>query len=315
MRWRPWIENTLGLVIVVTTGWVLWRQRATFGELLDASWWDLGAMGALVLVGSVLSAAQSWVLFRAEGAPIGFGENFLLAASANFANYLPMRAGTVLRGTYMKQVHGLRYARFGSIFGIRAVLLVCACGLLGTLGTLGMWLFESRPAWFLLCLFVSIAVAAAIASLLPLPRMKGGDGRLPRIWNDFVDGFATARAQPQISLIVLVLVLLQQLTLGLRLLIGFDAFQAQASPWLLLLLAPVVMLISFVAFTPGGLGLREAAIGYVAFATGYDFNLGLFAGSLDRAVLLALALLVGTPSFLYVWRRLRSDRAALWVAD
>jgi uncharacterized membrane protein YbhN (UPF0104 family) len=203
-------------------------------------------------------------------------------------------------------VHGLRYARFGSIFGIRTVLLVCACGLLGTLGTLGLWLFEGRPAWLLLVLFIGMAVVAAIALSLRLPRFEVRGRRLPRIWNDFVDGFATAKAQPRLSFIVLGLILMQQLTLGLRLLIGFEAFQAQTSPWLLLLLAPLVMLISFVAFTPGGLGIREAAIGYVAFATGYDFNLGLFAGTLDRAVLLTLTVALGPPSFIYIWKRLRS---------
>jgi uncharacterized membrane protein YbhN (UPF0104 family) len=237
---------------------------------------------------------------------IGFGENVLLSACSNFANYLPMRIGTLLRGRYMKQVHGLRYARFGSIFGIRMVLLVSACGLLGTIGTLGLWLFEDRPAWLLLALFVIMTVVAAIALFLRLPRANAANERLPRIWNDFVDGFAAARLQPRVSVVVLGLTLLQQLTLGLRLFIGFDAFQAYASPWLLMLLAPLVMLVSFIAITPGGLGIREAAIGYVAFATGYDFSLGLFAGSLDRAVLLVLTVTVGTPGFIYVWKRLRS---------
>jgi uncharacterized membrane protein YbhN (UPF0104 family) len=105
---------------------------------------------------------------------------------------------------------------------------------------------------------------------------------------------------------VLLLAVSMQLALGLRLYISFDAFQAQTSPWLLILLAPLVVLVSFIAVTPGGLGVREAAIGYVAFATGYDFNLGLFAGSLDRAVILALTLAIGAPSFVYIWRRLGS---------
>jgi uncharacterized membrane protein YbhN (UPF0104 family) len=297
------------LLILGATGWALWRQRATFAELIDASWGDLLAMAALVLVAWFASAAQTWVLFRAEGARIGFWENLTLAVCSNFANYLPMRVGTVLRGRYMKQVHGLRYARFGSIFGIRSVLLVSASGLLGAVATLGLWLGEGRPAWLLLVVFLGMTAAAGIALLVPLPRLDEGDRRLPRIWNDFVDGFATARARPRVSMAVLALTLVQQLALGLRLYIGFAAFQAETSPWLMVLLAPLVMLVSFVAFTPGGLGLREAAIGYVAFATGYDFNLGLFAGSLDRAVLLALTVLLGTPSFVYVWRRLRTAEA------
>jgi uncharacterized membrane protein YbhN (UPF0104 family) len=291
----------------VATAWALWRRRAAFGELLDASWFDLGAIGLLILAGFVLSAAQSWVLFRAENASIGFTENLLVVMSSNFANYLPMRVGTVLRGRYMKQVHGLRYARFGSVFGIRTVLLVCACGLLGSAGTLGLWLSGGRLAWLLLALFISMALASIAALLFHLPRLEADGRRLRRIWNDFVDGFATARAQPKVSSIVLVLILLQQLTLGLRLSIGFGAFQQQASPWLLLLLAPLIMVVSFVAFTPGGLGIREAAIGYVTLATGYQFDLGLFAGSLDRAVVLVLTALLGPPSLLYMWKRLRAD--------
>lgn len=302
--WRPWVENALGLVVLVATGWALWRQRETFAELIDTSWGDVFAMGALVLVAWFAAAAQTWVLFRAEDATIGFSENMALAACANFANYLPMRVGTVLRGRYMKQVHGLRYARFGSIFGIRTVLLVSSSGLLGAVAAFGLWLVEGRPAWLLLIGFVAMTTCAAVALLVPLPRLDESGSRLPRIWNDFVDGFATARARPHISAIVLALTLVQQLALGLRLYIGFDAFHAEASLWLMLLLAPLVMLVSFVAFTPGGLGLREAAIGYVAFATGYDFNIGLFAGSLDRAVLLILTVVLGAPSFVYVWKRL-----------
>ncbi len=290
------------------TGVALWNRRRAFVELLDASWVDLLAMGALVLVAWVAASAQTWFLFRVEKAPIGFGENLALTLCANFANYLPMRVGTVLRVQYMKQVHGLRYARFGSIFGIRTVLLVSASGLLGGIATIGLWVVEGRPAWALLVSFLGMAAGALIALLVPLPRMRENGRRLSRVWNDFVDGFAAARARPLVSAIVLGLTLLQQLALGVRLHIGFQAFQSDASVWFMLLLAPLVMLVSFVAFTPGGLGLREAAIGYVAYATGRDFNLGLFAGSLDRAVLIALTALLGVPSFVYVWRRLRGSK-------
>ena len=303
-QWRSWVRNGLGLVILIAAGWALWQRRSAFGELLDASWTSLGSIGLLVLLAWGLNATQTWVLFRAEGARVGFVENLLLATGATFANYLPMRVGTVLRGRYMKQLHGLRYARFGSIFGIRMVLLVSASGLLGALGTLGLWIFEDRPAWLLLGAFVGLSLASVVAFLVPLPRIGRGEKRLFRVWNDFVDGFATARARPRVSFLVLALTLLQQLALGMRLAVGFDAFQAQTSPSFLLLLAPLVMLVSFVAITPGALGLREAAIGYVTFATGYAFDLGLFAGSLDRAVMLALTLVLGAPSFVHIWRRL-----------
>lgn len=300
------MENILGLAILVGTGWALWQRRTTFAELLDASWIDLLAMAGLVFLAWVASSAQTWVLFRLEHAKIGFLENLAVTVAATLANYLPMRVGTVLRVQYMKQVHGLRYARFGSIFGIRTVLLVSASGLLGAVATLGLWLVEGRPAWALLVVFVGMGIGALVALFVPLPMLAENGRRLPRVWNDFADGFAAARARPRVSATVLGFTLLQQLLLGMRLYIGFQAFQTDASPWFMLLLAPLVMLVSFVAFTPGGLGLREAAIGYVAYATGQNFDLGLFAGSLDRAVMMAMTVVLGVPSFLYVWKRLRT---------
>lgn len=313
-QWRVWVENALGLAILIATGWALWERRSAFRELLDASWADVAVMGLLVLAAWVLSAIQTWVLFRAEGARIGFFENLVLAWCANFANYLPMRVGTVLRGRYMKQVHGLRYARFGSIFGIRTVLLVSASGILGTIGLLGLWLSGGPLSWVLLAVLLGMALASLGALLIPVPRWSASEGRLSRIWNDFVDGFATARARPKVSAVVLALTLLQQLSLGLRFMVGFEAFQSKPSVWILLLLAALVTLVSFVAFTPGALGLREAAVGYIAFATGGDFSLGLFAGSLDRAVMLALTLLLGTPSFIYIWKRLGADPRTIRTA-
>lgn len=288
----------------MATAYALWLRRAAFVELLDASWQGITLMAALVVVGWVLSAAQSWLLFRAERTAIGFGENLVMALSANFANYLPMRAGSLLRGRYMKQIHGLRYMRFGSVFGIRMVLLAAACGTLGTIGALGLTLQEGRPVWLLAIGFTVVTVMSVGALALEFPQVTPR-GRLGRLWNDFVNGFAAARAQPKVSLLVFALTVAQQLALGMRLLIGFEAFEVQTSVWFLLLLAPVVIAISFIAITPGGLGLREAAIGYVAFATGYDFDLGLFAGSLDRAVILGLAILFGAPSFIWMWARLQ----------
>ena len=62
---------------------------------------------------------------------------------------------------------------------------------------------------------------------------------------------------------------------------------------------------------PGGLGLREVVMGYVTLATGHDFNVGLFAGAMDRAVLLGLLCMIGPVSLVYVWGRLRQSASQL----
>ena len=76
-----------------------------------------------------------------------------------------------------------------------------------------------------------------------------------------------------------------------------------------LLLAPLAALANFAALTPGALGLREAVMGYAMHAVGESFSSGIYLGTMDRAVLLALVTLTGGPSFLWVWSRVRQAGA------
>lgn len=65
-------------------------------------------------------------------------------------------------------------------------------------------------------------------------------------------------------------------------------------------------LISFLSLTPGNLGLREWAIGIISFASGVDFHNGIFAGTLDRAILMAITFILGSGSLAYVWNRIET---------
>ena len=76
------------------------------------------------------------------------------------------------------------------------------------------------------------------------------------------------------------------------------------SPWIFLLIAPLVSILGLLALLPGGnIGLREGIIGYVTMVSGYDFNSGFFGGTIDRAILLCLTFLFGTISVIYIWFR------------
>jgi uncharacterized membrane protein YbhN (UPF0104 family) len=65
------------------------------------------------------------------------------------------------------------------------------------------------------------------------------------------------------------------------------------------------MIVSFLTVTPGNLGVREWALGLVSYSTGYDFRNGVFAGTLDRAMLMTCTFLLGGFSILYIWHKTR----------
>ena len=97
--------------------------------------------------------------------------------------------------------------------------------------------------------------------------------------------------------------MLQFVILGLRLRLSFAAVNVELTATVLLVLAPTITLISFLSLTPGNLGLREWAVGAITLALGLDFNSGIFAATVDRAVLLVSTFVLGPGPLAYVWHR------------
>jgi uncharacterized membrane protein YbhN (UPF0104 family) len=298
-------QNLLGLVIVTWFGWYLWQRRDHLLGVLDVSVDDVALVAALTLANWTFTAAQSAVMYRAAGINMTFTENWLLTAGAGFGSYLPMMAGTVVRFHYMKSIHGLRYARSGSISWLRAIAVAISTAAFGLLGTAGLWLTGERSSVALGLLFFAMLVAPVLVLLVRVP--ERWLARLPRAKNlrDFFEGLSHLREQRKPGLWLLVWIALQQVSLAMRLGIAANA-TGQSPPLLLLcIMGPLGVFISFVSITPAALGLREAVLGYVTYATGSSFGSGMYMGALDRAVSLALITVFGGASLAYLWRRIR----------
>jgi uncharacterized membrane protein YbhN (UPF0104 family) len=309
-RWRPVVEQAVGILILVAVGWYFWERRDTVAQIVDVSLYVLVALTVGVLLSWIVVAWQSYLLFRAQGIEIGFLENLIVATATGFGNYLPMRVGTLIRIRYMKQVHGMRYARFGSMTGMRIVLMQSATGLLGLIGVAGLWATQGTISLVLAGLFLAIFVVSAAAFSLRVPRATGS-GLVRRVWNDFIEGFEVTRARPGIALQVMGLVMVQYALLAWRLQVSLAAVDVEASFFLLAMLGPLTALVSALAFTPGGLGIREALIGYVTYEVGMSFDIGMIAGAVDRAVILCLIAVLGSVSFGYIWWGVRARRNRL----
>lgn len=307
-RWLRWVNNVAGPLIIVAFLYYLWVRRADLIGSLAITPTDLAWLGVGSLLTTILNSTQTYFLYRAVGIQIGYVESFLLMMAAAFGNYLPMRTGTLFRMHYMKRVHGLRYARFGSVFGVRVVLMLGGTGLAGLLGTFAIALTGGRLSEQLLVIFGLMTLGSVGVWLLPLPRLQSEQGRLRRILGDFFEGIALLRRHPRIGLITALLVLAQYWALAWRFHIAAVAMGTETPFALLAILGPVAGLSGFVAVTPGGIGLREGLMGYVTYAAGASFDRGLYIGTVDRTVQLATVAIIGGGSFLYLWLRVRSRR-------
>ncbi len=296
------LKNGVALAIIAFFVAYLWQNRELLRSALEISVPDIAAIALAIVLSWVVASTQSFVMLKVQGVEIGFWENTILLIAGVLANYLPLRVGSLIRIRYLKRVHGFGYARSLGLIGIRLYLTVLATGLLGLAGVIWIWRsHDVRSVELLLC-FSGLLAFAGVASLGSLP-LLAREAAWARAWNEMALGMKAVRAQPRVTLQVLALILIQLALVAWRFGVSLEVVGVEASAPLLCVLAPAIMLASFLSLVPGGLGFREAVIGYVTLASGFEFNSGFFAGTVDRAVLLSLIFVFGSASLLWVYNR------------
>ena len=299
------LQDVLGGVVLVGFIYYLFEHRDEAEEVLRASSDDLAVLTGLVLVTLGLNLIQNVALIRRLGVPLTWAEGFVLTFATNFGNYLPMRAGNLIVAHYLKSVHRLSYAHYGSLFGVRLLITLFGIGLLGSTATLIIWLGLGRLSLTLLIMFGGLMVSAVLVWLVPLPKSKEGGGRLRRSIDAAILGATQLQRDPALGALVLTTIVLQQATLVARFYFGTRALGSHPPLAYLMLLSPVASLASLAAFTPGALGMREAAMGAATYAVGATFSSGMRIGTLDRSVLFGVVSLFGVFCFPYAWFKLR----------
>jgi hypothetical protein len=301
------LRHTISLALVAGLAYYLYKNWDVFRVSADISWLHILVIFVCVLLTWVVNSFKSLILLRMEKIPVTFLEILLIQSASHLGNYLPMRAGSLLRFYYFKKIHRLEFSRLGGLTALRLLILIAATGMMGCIGLAGLWGNNLPGTIFLWTLFFSMLCAPVITWFLPIHKVDCPDTRFGRLTNTFLSGFITIKAQPRMAALIFGLTLCQFAILSLRLLVSFDAIQVFMSPWVLMILAPSVILISFVSITPGNLGLREWFIGFISLAAGYQLESAIFASTLDHAVILGVSFTFGGISTWLVWLRLQRE--------
>jgi uncharacterized membrane protein YbhN (UPF0104 family) len=246
-------------------------------------------------------------LFRAMGANLTSVDGFLLAASATFANQLPLPGGIVTRGLYLKRMHGLSFSQY---MGSQVALFICSVtmnGFIG-LGILMETILLRRSTVHPLLLVAFAAMAAAILVLwVPLERVN-----LPprlRVWRDeAVQGWILLAHDRRLLLKLLGLQLATTLLLAARYWLAFRMLSQNVSPGQVLLFSAGSILTQTISFLPGGLGVREVIVGGIASILGFGLAASVAAVGLDRLVATAVTVLLGSVSTVLLGRQLIGKR-------
>jgi hypothetical protein len=308
----PAIRRTLTwLVTAALVGYVVWflaREWEAMSGRFSGTVWHAVLLGIGILGSWVVTSLQTLLPLRELGLRIGFTENLLLTVATIFGNYLPMRAGTLMRFEYVRLVHGVGYLRFGGLLGARSLILLWVAAAAGLTGAVAMRIAGREPRIEAFLIFGVIVVLALLPLLAPVERLLPRRVRSLGAVADLTEGLALVRRNRRILAWYLAMVLLQLGFLTARLAVAFDAIGRHPPLWAYCFLSPIGTILSFINLTPGNLGLREWLVGILSSAVGLDYADGIFAASIDRGVLIVMTLAAGVPAAGLVVSRMTGRR-------
>jgi hypothetical protein len=302
------VSAVTGIIIVAGLTYYLADNSPNYVPLLQVS--AIGAAGILVLSLTipVINGLINVYLFSMLGVGLTFREGFHLAATATLANQLPLPGGLVARGAYLRGRHDLAVPKYLSAMAALFICTVSADGLIAT-ALLSYWglIGAGRPP---VTLFTAFAVMAAAGLVFLIPVWRA---RLPGIAGQWlqsgVRGWRVIGGNIRGLFRLIALQTCFMLVFALRLWVAFHMVSQDISYGQAILLACGSMLTQLASFAPGGIGVREAIVGGIATALGFDLIVSIAAVELDRLLSTATILIVGGFSTWMLTRRISAAAA------
>jgi uncharacterized membrane protein YbhN (UPF0104 family) len=302
MRYRKLAVGIIEAACIIGIAWVIYRRR---NDLLLA--FDLDALDAVVLVLLCALAVPIRALeFRtatgALGVRVPFADSAALAQAATLLNFLPMQAGTLLRGRIMK-ARSLSFARYLAMMSCLVLLNIAAAAVIGLLALLLARTIPGATVSTAAIALGTIALAIFIAFLLPLQRIPLGHGWLSQRIRDASTGWQQIKTELRTILVLIGTSAASPVLLGLRFWICFSVLSLQVPLAESLLLGAAVLVAAPISVTPGGIGVREIIATALGAAAGLSFPSVLAAVTLDRVVSLLFSVVAGGASLAWLRRR------------
>ena len=298
-----WVATVVTVVLLCL---FLWDQRDELSRAFQTSWENLVLLLLLSAVGQVANATEFWMLYRAGGSNIGWMDNFSSFNASQLGNFAPLQAGSVYRIHFIKQTYGVSYPRSLTTYAQNVVITIGAGGLCGLVGVCATALTSGHSfSWIMFAVTGGMLVGAVVFAFVPLPHGHWLPGKLKHWWRDFHTGWELVRKRPRSALEVLALELARMVLSAARLAVAFSVLGVHEPFVLYLVLAPVASVSTILAFTPGAIGIREAAIAGAALALGFKLPTGLLGASVDRGAMIVVTVAMGALGYAHTTYRLR----------
>lgn len=289
------MKRGLNIVLVAAIlGFGAWYFLSHLDDLKKAQNigpYELIGLALLNLLSRSLAGARLKLLTSALGVKVSFGRALRLSFMQAYINGVLLKGGTAAVAYYFRRVHELKIEVFLGLLAAATVLSIAiSCSVLLVVG-----LSFQREGWELILVSAAFLLTASVVALVLPKRRWFSKGRLEVI-SRVIEGASIFRGRPTLLIWAIAIEFSMLVVMALRLFIAFKSFSEPATILACFIYSPITIVGSVLAFTPQGLGLKEVLVGYATLITGAQFNTGVFAATLDRAVQIAVSLTFGLPA-------------------
>ena len=260
-------------------------------QILAINIFTLVSLSLLVLSTQLINGLRLKILTSSLGLQLRPKDWIGVAIVQSLLNYLPFKGGMVANALYLKKWHNFSFSNFISMISASGIITILSAGLIGFTVS-GVCILNKNINIAIPGLFFSITLIAMLFIIFSR-RFKFSNGIIGRRLNELIRGWNIMREKGSTLFSLVILDIISVLIFSLRYYIAFRAFSFSIPFWCCIILAPLSILSTRLSFTPAGMGIKEAAVGFASKILGTGLNLGIYAASLDRAVVMFWVFLLG----------------------
>jgi uncharacterized membrane protein YbhN (UPF0104 family) len=289
--------------IVAFLLYYLYHNADQYIRLLRLSVVGVISILMLSLLSAVVGGLLNVYMFASLNAKLSYRDAFHLGTSSTLANQLPIPAGMIARGFYLKRQHNLSYAKY---FSATLALYFCMLALNGFIGLtiLLHWTLSSHQTFSPMLWGAFGAMAASLTVFaLPIERIKFW-GFLRRWVAQALEGWTLISTNRVLLLKLLGLQTGLMLSWCVRYWLAFHMLSQNVTFGQTLLFATASVLTQLVTFAPAGVGVRESIVGAVSLALGFPLAASVAAVGLDRLISTTTIFLLGWIGSMALGRQL-----------
>jgi hypothetical protein len=285
----------VGLVVVILCArWFYQRHGADFIAEAEISWSFILIMSLLILSFQFLAGIRMKLLTGMFGLKLAAYEWIGLAQMTTFFNYLPFKGGAVAGAFFLKGAHGFPYTRFLATMAASSVLAVVTFSVVGSLGLCLLGFSSGVFSWPILAVYLLLVIVPLVFFLRIGRRVERTTNRHFIL---FLEGWSVIRTGGKRLVLLVMTDLAMVLIDATRITLCLGAVGLKPTFAVGLVIIPLSNILSVVSMVPGGLGVKEFILGVLGGGLGIEFTRTIFAGTLDRMMLLLWVLFLG-PLFI-----------------